>query len=160
MRSTDHSSTTTGRDAAARFGALVADLARRAGYDIDAGGGGRVALARTTGMSTSAVGRMVRGETLPQPQHFESIARAVGTDVRDLLVAAGVISPKAWPKEANGAVVSGNSPVPPLSPEDAADMWGIQEPGIRSMLIASVRQAMQLQAEADSPSSARGGGRR
>lgn len=150
MRSTDHSNYSAGTTPAERFGAVVDDLARKAGYDTSAGGGGRTALARDTGMSPSAVGRMLAGKTLPQPSQFEAIARAVHADVRELLVTGGVISAESWSSDVKPDVVSGTSPVPPLSPEAAADMWGVKEPGIRSMLISSVRQAIRLQNEVNS----------
>lgn len=132
-----------------RFGALVTELAIDAGYDLTSGAGGRAALARDTGMSPSAIGRTLDGKTLPMPQQLEALARAVHTDVRTLLVTAGVISSQSWPKDANTHVLSANSHQQPLSPEAAADMWGITEPGIRSMLISSVQQAIRLQNEAD-----------
>lgn len=155
MRSTDHpispdpDAPTTAATKAQRFGALVSELARAAGYDLTSGSGGRADLVRDIGtMSQSAVSRMLEGKTLPKPNQLESIAYAVNTDVRTLLVTAGVISAEAWPNEANPAVLS-HSASSPLSPEAAADMWGITEPGIRSMLIGSVRQAIRLQKEAD-----------
>ncbi|MEU1815219.1 helix-turn-helix transcriptional regulator [Streptomyces roseifaciens] len=151
MRSTDHTPTSqAAQTTAQRFGALVVKLATKAGYDLSPGAGGRAALARDIGMSPSAVGRMVDGKTLPMTHQFEPIARAVGVDVRDLLVVGGVISGRGWPKGANADVLSANSQSTPLSPEDVADMWGITEPGIRSMLISSAEQAIRLQNEADS----------
>lgn len=133
-----------------RFGALIAELAERAGYDPTSGTGGRAALARDIGsMSASAVGRMLDGKTLPMPHQLEAIARVVHTDVRTLLVTAGVISAKAWPTDSKADVLSSSAPSQPLSPEAAADMWGIDEPGIRDMLIGAVRQAIRLQNEAN-----------
>ncbi|MFC8463347.1 helix-turn-helix domain-containing protein [Streptomyces sp. NPDC057250] len=143
MRSTEAPQT-----AAERFGALITDLAIRAGYDLAPGGPGRADLARDTGMSVSAVGRMVTGKTLPMPQQLEALARAVHVDVRTLLVTAGVISDHAWPKGASADVASGSSQQP-LSPEAVADMWGITEPSIRSMLISTAQHVIRLQNEAD-----------
>ncbi|MFE0766137.1 helix-turn-helix domain-containing protein [Streptomyces smyrnaeus] len=132
---------------AERFGALVANLAIEAGYNLDSGGGGRSALARDIGMSPSAVGRMLSGKSLPMPHQLEAIARVVRTDVRTLLVTAGVISDQSWPSDANADVLSATqqSQSPSLSPEAAADAWGITDPGIRSMLLGSIEQAIRLQ---------------
>lgn len=138
---------------AERFGALVRELAPRAGYDLTPNTGGRTALARDAGMSKSAVGRMIDGKTLPMPHQFESIARALCTDVRNLLVAAEVISATSWPKDANPDVLSATSPSP-LSPEEAADAWGITEPMIRRLLLTHIREAIRLQRESTEPSTA------
>ncbi|MEU2487133.1 helix-turn-helix transcriptional regulator [Streptomyces sp. NPDC012617] len=150
MRSTD-SPHSADKDAppAVRFGALITELATQAGYDLTPGSGGRTHLARDTGMSPSAVGRMLDGKTLPMPQQLEGLARAVGEPIRTLLVSAGVISANSWPNETDSQVLSANSRSQTLSPEAAADMWGVTEPGIRSMLISSVQQAINLQREAD-----------
>ncbi|GGZ23921.1 hypothetical protein GCM10010387_16480 [Streptomyces inusitatus] len=149
MRSTDHNVTGTGTAKAQRFGALISDLASKAGYDLVPGSGGRAALARDAHMSAASVGRMLEGRALPLPQQYESLARAVHADVRMLLVTAEVISAEAWPEGGKSDVLSATH-TEPLSPEGAAERWGITEPGIRDMLIASVRQAIRLQNEANS----------
>ncbi|MEV6565953.1 helix-turn-helix domain-containing protein [Streptomyces kronopolitis] len=141
--------TPPGDTPAERFGALVTERARLAGYKLDAGAGGRAHLARDVGMSPSAVGRMLNGKTLPMPQQLEPIARAVKTPVRTLLVMAGVISETSWPTEAYSDVRSASEQTPTVSPEAAADAWGIREPGIRAMLLGTIQHAMSLQAEAD-----------
>lgn len=139
MRSTENTPTP-----AQRFGALVAEAAAKAGYDIAPGSGGRVALARATGMSQSAIGRMLDGKTLPRPSQFEAIARAVGLDVRTLLVEAEVISSGAWTDPATKGVRSAF-----ISPEEAADAWGITDPTLRKVLEADVSRLTRLQAEID-----------
>ncbi|MFJ7592458.1 XRE family transcriptional regulator [Streptomyces sp. NPDC097617] len=155
MRSTDH--TTSSAAKAARFGKIVAELAIKAGYDIRAGQGGRAILTRDIGtMSPSAVGRMLDGKTLPMPHQLEPIARTLNADVRTLLVSAGVISRQIWPKDAELNVTSATSRTQPPTPDEAADMWGITEPGIRSMLVSSVTQAIRLQNEFDVRNGAEG----
>ncbi|WP_228994771.1 helix-turn-helix transcriptional regulator [Streptomyces sp. DH8] len=145
----DSASATEPESAARRFGALVTRLAIEAGYELTARGGGRAALAQRTGMSPSAVGRMLAGETLPRPDQYESIADAVGADVTDLLIAGGVLTPNKGRIHANSDVRSATSQSLSLSPEAAADRWGITNPMIRSMLISNIRQAIGLQEEAD-----------
>lgn len=155
MRSTDDISETP---AAERFRLLITDLAREAGYDLTPGSGGRKALADATGMSASAVSRMADGKTLPSPGQFEALARAVHTDVRTLMIESGVISATAWPTSPNGDVSSQKESIQPLTPNQAADAWGIHDPGIRSMLILSIEQAMRLQRDLKSPGGARARG--
>ncbi|WP_106518144.1 helix-turn-helix domain-containing protein [Streptomyces sp. 111WW2] len=136
--------TPDGRSAAERFGALVRRLAAEAGYDMTPGAGGQVALANAIGMSRSAVGRMLNGVTLPMPNQFEKIAGVLDTDVRNLLVAAGVISRDSWPEGVIPDVRSASSQSP-LSPEAYADSWGITDPVIRQTLVGSIEMAIRLQ---------------
>lgn len=158
MRSMDSDTPTPDRAAyAKRFGALVADLATQAGYDLTPGSGGRIALARDAGMSESAVGRMLSGLTLPMPNQFEKIARVLKTDVRNLLVAAGVISREAWPDGVITDVRSASSQSP-LSPEEYADSWGITDPVIRQTMVGSIELAIRLQRGQDTEHAAANSG--
>jgi len=127
--STDPSSETT----AQRFGRLVGDAARRAGYDIDSPrGGGKTALARAAGMTESSVGRMLAGKTLPDPKKFQDIARAVHLPVRDLLVEAGIVSPQALTENGPARVAS------EITPEEAARRLGITDPTDRELFLGVV----------------------
>lgn len=138
MRSTDPHPTP-----AQRFGRLITEAAERAGYDLRPGAGGRVALARAVGMAPSGVGRMLDGKTLPRPSQFEAIAAALGLDVRALLIQAEIISAGSWTNSTGEGVRS------VITPEEAADSWGITNPLVRKMLLANIQQAMRLQAESD-----------
>lgn len=141
------------RATAREFGQLVRQLAIEAGYDMSPKGGGRIALARDTGMSESAVGRMINGHTLPMPAQFENLAKALHTDVRNLLLAAGVISREAWPEGAIPDVRSAPSQSP-QSPEAYADSWGITDPVIRQTMVGSIELAIRLQRAKDTEQSA------
>lgn len=143
--------------AATRFGALVTRLATRASYDVTPGAGGRAALARAVGMSPAAVGRMLDGKTLPMPNQFEAIAKVLGTDVRDLLVEAEVISRSAWPNDGGSHVRSATERSQPPSPEAALDAWGLTDPMIRRMLHSQINEAIRLQQEADRDTASTGG---
>jgi transcriptional regulator with XRE-family HTH domain len=142
------SSTPTGeppgdtKSTARHFGDLIRRLATDAGYDLTPGKGGRITLAREIGMSESAVGRMLNGITLPMPNQFEQIAKVLHTDVRELLVAAGVISREAWPDGAVPDVRSSTSQ--PMSPEAYADAWGITDPVIRQTMVGAIELALRL----------------
>lgn len=140
---------------ARRFGAVVHEAAQRVGYDLTPGSGGRLALARDTGMSASAVGRMLRGETLPRPSQFERIAQVVNVDLHELLVRGGVISESS----ANDLSQGVRSPI---TPEIALDAWGVTHPMLRKFLLAAICQAIGLQRESESvpfpPEEGRGGG--
>lgn len=136
---------------AQRFGAVVHAAADRAGYDLRPGAGGRAALAKDTGMSASAVGRMLRGDTLPRPSQFERIARAVHLDLHELLVGGGVISSDS----ANDLSIRVRSQ--PITPENAADAWGISNPMIRRILLANIRQAISMQRDSEQEEEQAGG---
>lgn len=137
---------------AAAFGALLTRLARRAGYDVSTGAGGRAKLAKVLDMSVSAVGRNLDGVSLPRPTQYAPWARAVNVPVRTLLVEGGLISSEDWPELAVGAVPS----VTP-TPGAIADALGIHEPMIRGMLIGGIEQAQRLQREADGQDAAADG---
>lgn len=89
---------------------------------------------------------MVTGKTLPKPSQFEHIARAVGTTVNNLMQAAEIISSQDSPESSIPDVLSVTSQSP-LTPQAAADAWGITDPTIRTMLITNIEQAIRLQRE-------------
>lgn len=124
-----------------RFGRIVADAAQRTGKYEDRGG--QVLLAQETGMSPSAVGRMLRGETLPDPRHFEAIARALGLNVRDLLVEAEIVSPESLstPSQTRATGVGSHS----ITLDEAANALGIFDPVARDMLAATVERLRRIQ---------------
>lgn len=152
MRSSDGSPGQTTEASATEFGALLTRLAKRAGYDIETGAGGRKKLAAIMGMSVSAIGRNLDGVSLPRPSQYAPWARALDVPVRTLLVQGGLISAEDWPENAVGAVPS----VTP-SPGAIADALGIHDPMIRGMLTGGIEQAQRLQREADGQATAAAG---
>lgn len=131
---------------AQRFGRIVGEAAREAGYDIDSiRGGGRAALARKTGMEASSISRMFDGKSLPHPRYYESLAQAVGIPVRTLLVAAEIISPESLTSDSSARVTS------PITPERAAEQLGISDPLDRELFLGMVaRLKAREPADADS----------
>ncbi|MET9321901.1 helix-turn-helix transcriptional regulator [Streptomyces sp. NPDC003038] len=134
---------------AQRFGALIYELATKAGFDLTPGAGGRQELAEKSGMHKSSVGRMLDGQTLPSPAAISGLARAVGVDVMDLLIEAEIIPKEDRRKTVVADVLSATPQPQPLSPSAAADAWGITDPMIRGMLISNITQAIRLQQDAD-----------
>lgn len=132
--------------AARRFGALVERLAIQAGYDMTRGGSGRARLAEDTGMSISAIGRMIRGETLPEPATYQHIAAAVRVSTRTLLIEAGLLPDE---DDRNGLNPPVRSVTHPLTPEAVADMYDITNAVVRETLIANINQAVRLQRDID-----------
>ncbi|MEU4947661.1 helix-turn-helix domain-containing protein [Streptomyces lavendulae] len=126
----------------ARFGKLVSDAAQRAGYDL-AKRGTKAELARQMGMTETAVGRMLRGETLPDPRQFEAIAKTVGLNVGDLLVEAGIVSPESLstPSQTGAAGVGSRS----ITLDEAANALGIHTPVGREMFAAAVERLQRTE---------------
>lgn len=94
-------------------------------------------------MSESAVGRMLAGETLPDPRYFEAIARAVDLDVRELLVEAEIVSAGALSvvSETSAPGVRSRS----ITSDEAADALGLTDPVSREMLRAAIERQKRTQ---------------
>lgn len=135
---------TPASEAARRFARFLMEAATQAGYDVTSGAGGRKRLAEASGMSPSAISRTLDGKTLPRPAQMEALAKVVHVDVQTMLVRGGVISGESWNERKEPHVRSAD-----LTPEDAADIWGITNPVIRKMLVSAIDQAIRLQRESE-----------
>ncbi|MDX3345995.1 helix-turn-helix transcriptional regulator [Streptomyces sp. ME02-6987-2C] len=144
--SPERTAESTGVVALGRLVAKLAVQARPEPYDLTTGGTGRRRLAEDAGMSVWAVGRMLRGETLPKPENIGGLAAALGVDEDLLLDTAGYRNRSVHAKAANQAVLSVANPP---SPEAIADELGVTHSFVRKMLISSINEAMRLQREAD-----------
>lgn len=139
---------------AQRFAEYIRPAVVAAGYDIDSPrGGGKKALAEDTGMSASSIGRMLAGQTVPDPAHLERLAQVLRVSLIDLLIRSGIVS-----VEASGTV----TPVapapdtnPPLTPEAAARALGIRSPD-RVQMFAAMAKTLVEQEEAEAGRSGRG----
>ncbi|MFE3578775.1 helix-turn-helix domain-containing protein [Streptomyces vinaceus] len=128
-----------------RFGRLVAEAAQRAGkYQ---GRGGQAAFAADTGMSASAIGRMLRGETLPDPERFEAIAKAVDINVSDLLIEAGIVSPESLATQVQNKPPRVGSDS--ITLDEAANALGIRSAVGREMFAAAVERLQRTEREAE-----------
>ncbi|MFJ5804808.1 helix-turn-helix domain-containing protein [Streptomyces sp. NPDC093093] len=126
-----------------RFGRLIASAARATGrYDIDSHGG-KAALARAAGLSESTMGRVLRGESIPDPRFFEPLAKAVDVDVMDLLVEAGIVSPEtlSTPAQTGAAEVGSRS----ITLDEAADALGIRTAVGRELFAAAVERLQRTE---------------
>lgn len=89
----------------ADFFEYVRKAAREAGFDIDSPrGGGKKRLAEATGMSQSAVGRMLSGATTPSVHSLRSLASVLAVPFEEMLDRSGVTVP---PRDAGSAANSG-----------------------------------------------------
>lgn len=114
---------------------------RKAGLDIDKQqGGGRVTLAKACDVSRSTVTRWLEGRSMPGPEHFETIAEAVGVPVVELLTGAGIVS-------AESLDLVKNRPATLPTPEEAAVALGIR-PDDRELFLNFVSQLQKRAAKA------------
>jgi transcriptional regulator with XRE-family HTH domain len=126
---------------AQQFLALVKPAAQRAGY-LDYGGQAR--LARETGIPDSTLSRMFKGKAIPEVTSFEALAKSLSLSVRDLLVAAQIVSEPSLSESRPSRVRS----VPP-SPEEAAAALGIKSPLGVEMFLGMVERLRAGEAAED-----------
>lgn len=128
---------------AQRFADIVVPAAERAGYT---GHGAKARFSRDTGMSDSSVTRLWQGKSLPDSRFYPAIARAVGLDLGDMLTEGGVLSHEALQSltETDRSQVGFS-----LTPEEAADRFGIRDEVGRQLLYATIERLKRL--EEDGP---------
>lgn len=146
----------TGMSRVERFAEYVRQAAVDAGYDIEGRGGGKKAIAQATGMSPSSVGRMLAGQTLPDPGQLEKLANVLRVPLIELLVRSGVVSEEAV--QGSLAHVTRVRPIEtsgPISPEEAARMLGIRNPD-RVRLFTAMASTLIDQERADEAATAKG----
>lgn len=128
---------------AQRFGRWASEAARVAGYDIDSQrGGGRVEIARKTGMSGSTVGRILAGKTLPSPRYYSAWAEALDVTLREVLIEAGAVT-----ADDLDAVAERFIPITSLTPEDAAPLLGITIPANVRLFVSMVENILSQERE-------------
>lgn len=129
---------------AQRFAAYIRPAVVARGYDIDSPrGGGKKELAEAVGMSQSSVGRMLAGQTLPDPVFLERLANVLGLSFMELLVRSGLASRKSADDEPQAS-----RPEPPLTPETAARRLGIRNPD-RVQVFTTMTKTLVEQEKAD-----------
>ncbi|MEW1638591.1 hypothetical protein AB0469_31605 [Streptomyces sp. NPDC093801] len=138
----------------ARFGRLVAEAASKAGYDLTKRGT-KAVLARDMGMTETAVGRMLSGQTLPDPWAYERIAQVVHLELRDLLIESGIASPESLstPSQTGATGVGSDS----ITLDDVATALGLTDPVAREMVAAGLERQRRIQ-DAEREAGDAGGG--
>lgn len=115
-----------------QFADYVRQAATAAGYDISGPrSGGRLALARDTGMSHASTCRMLAGKTIPEARFLHAVAAALDVPVGRLFELAGLVP--------DGTFTRPQAPVlEPLSPRQAAQRLGIRDRRSLAMFAALV----------------------
>ncbi|MGW4040914.1 helix-turn-helix domain-containing protein [Streptomyces sp. NPDC004778] len=125
-----------------QFARYIRDAVSSAGYDIDSPrGGGKKALAKATGMSQTSVGRMLAGQSMPDPLVLERLADALHVPLPELLVRSGVISERSHTSVA--ATLPDIDDLPVLRPEEAARRMGLKDPQNIEFLATTVRMLLE-----------------
>ncbi|MEU2062862.1 helix-turn-helix transcriptional regulator [Streptomyces sp. NPDC013455] len=108
-----------------RFCALVLPALEAAGYT---GYGSQQRLVADTGMNKSTVSRLLNREQIPHVKFFPPLAKAIGMDPVELLVAADILPPEYLESqqtlsETDRSQVGSGS----ITPEEAAERLGIHD---------------------------------
>jgi transcriptional regulator with XRE-family HTH domain len=139
--------TATPQERVREFCALVLPALEAAGYT---GYGSQQRLVADTGMSSSSVSRLIKGEQIPHVKFFPALAAVTGLNPVELLVAAEIL-PREYLEsqqtlsETKPSQVGSDS----ITPEEAAERLGIRNDVGRHMFLAVVDKLRQDEDEAD-----------
>ncbi|MEW1672808.1 helix-turn-helix transcriptional regulator [Streptomyces noursei] len=121
-----------GDDHAAQFARWLHDQLTAREYDLSGPrSGGRSRFADDSGISPSTVGRLLRGESVTDTRVLGLLAEALGVRLSEVLVRAGVIS-----DDELAAVQTPTAGQRRITPEQAADELGIQDPQSRALFLS------------------------
>ncbi|NEY33031.1 hypothetical protein GTU99_12655 [Streptomyces sp. PRKS01-65] len=135
-----------------KFFALVRPALERAGYTAY---GMQQKLVADTGMNKSTASRLLRGETIPHVKFFPALAKAVGLDPVELLVAAEIVPPEYLESQQTlSETKQSQVGSEPITPEEAAERLGITDDVGRFTFFAVVEK---LRADDDADEADPGG---
>ncbi|MGQ4514256.1 helix-turn-helix domain-containing protein [Streptomyces sp. DW26H14] len=127
---------------AQQFAAYIREAAKAQGFDVDTPrSGGKKALAEAMGMSPTAVGRMLSGQVVPDPENLERLARVLHLELTELLVRSGIVSDRSSLTPRHDQVTGGSVSV--LTPAVAAERLGIKNPDRVLVFIAMVETLLE-----------------
>lgn len=137
----------------AKFFALVLPPLREAGY---ATYGNQQKLVAETGMSSSTVSRLINQEQIPHVKFIPSLARVIGKDPAELLVAAEVLPPEYLESqqalsETNQSQVGSEG----ITPEEVADRLGFT--GLRRTIFIGFVESLKDTSADDQSTEGSGG---
>ncbi|MCG7524904.1 helix-turn-helix transcriptional regulator [Streptomyces sp. OfavH-34-F] len=116
----------------AEFGRWLASRLETLGYDISGPrSGGRSKFAEASGLSPSTVGRLLKGDLPTDVRLLRTLAEAVRTPYPEILVRAGVLTSAELQAVQRPTAPPGG----PLTPEQAADELGIDDPAERRVFV-------------------------
>ncbi|MFF7880932.1 helix-turn-helix domain-containing protein [Streptomyces sp. NPDC020794] len=139
----------------AKFFALVLPALEEAGYNAY---GHQQRLVADSGMNKSTVSRLLRREQIPSVKFFPALARVIGKDPAELLVAAEIVPPEYLESqqtlsETNQSRVGSER----ITPEAAADRLGFQDEVRRAVFLGVVESLKPKTAEDEQSDDTSGG---
>ncbi|MFJ8145983.1 helix-turn-helix domain-containing protein [Streptomyces sp. NPDC096048] len=134
-----------------RFFALVFPALERAGYTAY---GAQQKLVAATGINKTTVSRLLRGETVPHVKFFPALAKALGLDPVELLVAAEIVPPEYLESQQALSETDRSQVGSNLTPEEVADQWGILDDVGRFTFFAVVDKLTTDEADESDPGDA------
>lgn len=137
-----------------RLADYVMQAALDAGYDVRPGKrtGARQRLAQDAGIDPGQLTRLLGAERMPDARYFAGLAKALDVSLTTLLVEAGIIPAETLTQEHLQSVRSH-----PITPDEVADSWGIEDDAGRQLVRAtfeSLRARRKQQDTDDQPGSA------
>ncbi|MFB6846243.1 helix-turn-helix domain-containing protein [Streptomyces sp. NPDC056373] len=122
------------RNEAQTFADWLREQLTRRGYDLSARGGGQTRFAEESGIGRATVSRMLGGQgTQHDTRILGQLAAALRVPLGEVLVRAGVAT-----DEELGRIANPDPGPRPITPEQAADELGIQDPQARRLFVSMV----------------------
>lgn len=124
-----------------KFFALVLPPLEEAGYTAY---GHQQRLVAETGMNKSTVSRLIRREEIPHVMFFPALAKAIGKDPAELLVAAEILPPEYLEsQQALSETIQSQVGSEGITPEGAADRLGFQD-DVRRAVFLNVVESLKI----------------
>jgi transcriptional regulator with XRE-family HTH domain len=129
-----------------QFADYVMAAALRAGYDVRPGKrtGDKKRLAEDAGMDPGTLSRLLKAERMPEPRSFAGLAKALRLPLTTMLVEAGIIPAESLTREHLQSVSSH-----PITPDEVAESWGIQDEAGRLLVRAMYERLAKNRQQAD-----------
>ncbi|MGY5048231.1 hypothetical protein ACWDE0_21765 [Streptomyces sp. 900105755] len=138
-----------------KFFALVYPALEAAGYT---GYGHQQRLMADTGMNKSTASRLLRQEQIPHVKSFPALAKAIGLDPVELLVAADILPPEYLESQQTLSETSRSQVGSEgITPEEVAERLGIHDDVGRFTLFAVIEKLKSPQREEDDHAETTGG---
>lgn len=127
----------TNPDAPQHFARWLREQLDRRGYDLRPRGGGQTKFAEDSGIGRATISRILAGNGATDTGVLATLAAALQVPLSEVLVIAGILDADELQAVRNPERSAGH-----LTPEQAADELGIEDPQSRALFI-SMTQTLQ-----------------
>lgn len=118
-------------EAARAFAAWLREQLTRRGYDLGIRGGGQTRFAQDSGIGRATVSRMLAGDGATDTRTLTLVAQTLNVPLTHVLIKAGILDEN----ELKAVQAPITQPVR-ITPEQAADALGIEEPQARQLFVS------------------------